>query len=71
MLATGVERVIEQVVNPKIFSVIKPKIDEIACLHLGIDPEKRKERLEWKKIQQKENLQSLMSLSVPPPGTIL
>ncbi|OWF42884.1 biorientation of chromosomes in cell division protein 1-like 1 [Mizuhopecten yessoensis] len=67
MLATGVERVIEQVVNPKIFHVIKPKIDEVACQHLNIDPEKRKERMELKKNQQKQNLQSLMSLSVPPP----
>ncbi|XP_060069493.1 biorientation of chromosomes in cell division protein 1-like 1 [Ylistrum balloti] len=67
MLATGVERVIEQVVNPKIFNVIKPKIDEVACQHLNIDPDKRKERMEQKKNQQKQNLQSLMSLSVPPP----
>ncbi|XP_033757403.1 biorientation of chromosomes in cell division protein 1-like [Pecten maximus] len=67
MLATGVERVIEQVVNPKIFHVIKPKIDEVACQHLNIDPDKRKERMEFKKNQQKQNLQSLMSLSVPPP----
>lgn len=67
MLATGVERVIEQVVNPKIFHVIKPKIDEVACKHLNIDPVQRKERMEQKKNQQKQNLQSLMSLSVPPP----
>ncbi|ESO96858.1 hypothetical protein LOTGIDRAFT_57578, partial [Lottia gigantea] len=38
MLTNGVERIIEQVVNPKIFQFIKPRIDEVVCQHLGIDP---------------------------------
>jgi len=68
MLANGVERVIEQVINPKILQVIKPKIDEVICQHMNIDPKERQARLEWKKNQQKQSLQSLMSLSVPPPS---
>nr|KAG5701622.1 hypothetical protein BaRGS_019311 [Batillaria attramentaria] len=40
MLTQGVERIIEQVVNPKILQVIKPKIDEVVCAQLGLDPPK-------------------------------
>ncbi|XP_052101611.1 biorientation of chromosomes in cell division protein 1-like 1 isoform X2 [Mytilus californianus] len=64
MLANGVERVIEQVINPKILQLIKPKIDEVVCSHLGIDSKERKAQQEAQKQQQKENLQSLMSINL-------
>ncbi|XP_056004885.1 serine/arginine repetitive matrix protein 2-like isoform X4 [Ostrea edulis] len=70
MLTNGVERVIEQLVNPKILHIIKPKIDEVICKHLGIDPEKRKEHVEQSKQQHKEkmqNMQSLMNVNLTPP----
>jgi hypothetical protein len=72
MLTHGVERIIEQVINPKILQVIKPKIDDVVCEHLGIDPKARQDRLERKARQQQQqqhkNLVSLMSLSTTPPG---
>ena len=37
MLANGVDMIIEQVVNPKIYSVFKPAIDSVVCEHLNID----------------------------------
>ncbi|KAK3610437.1 hypothetical protein CHS0354_016614 [Potamilus streckersoni] len=73
MLTNGVERIIEQVVNPKIMQVIKPKIDEIVCQHLGIDPKQRQEQLRKKQLSQQQQsgggIMSLMSLSFSsPPG---
>ena len=38
MLASGVDLIIEQVVNPRIYSVFKPAIDQVVCEHLQIDP---------------------------------
>ncbi|XP_076104274.1 uncharacterized protein LOC143072969 isoform X2 [Mytilus galloprovincialis] len=64
MLANGVERVIEQVINPKILQLIKPKIDEVVCTHLGIDSKERKAQQEAQKQQQKETMQSLMSINL-------
>lgn len=37
VLTQGVERIIEQVVNPKILQVIKPKVDEVICSQLGLN----------------------------------
>ncbi|KAL3865183.1 hypothetical protein ACJMK2_006800 [Sinanodonta woodiana] len=74
MLTNGVERIIEQVVNPKIMQVIKPKIDEIVCHHLGIDPKQRQEQLRKNQLSQQQQqsgsgVMSLMSLSFSsPPG---
>ena len=39
MFDSGVDMIIEQVVNPKIQSVFKPAVDVAACRHLNIDPE--------------------------------
>ncbi len=52
MLNNGVERIIDQVVNPKIFQVIKPQIDEAVCKHLGIEPKEYQERQQRRKLQQ-------------------
>lgn len=52
MLANGVERIIEQVVNPKIETVFKPEVDKVVCEHLGIDPEELKRKQEEKKRNQ-------------------
>ena len=37
MLAQGVDMIIEQVVNPRIYSVFKPAVDAVVCEHLNID----------------------------------
>lgn len=69
MLANGVQRVIEQVINPKILQVIKPQVDDVICKELGIDAEKRKADQEEKKNQQKQNLQNMINMStVTSPG---
>lgn len=68
MLTNGVERVIEQLVNPKIPHIIKPKIDEVICKQLGIDPEKRKEHVEQTKQQHMEKMQNMQSLMNVTPG---
>ena len=44
MLLTGVDRIIEQVVNPKVHKDFKPVIERIICDHLGIDIKQRQER---------------------------
>lgn len=64
MLSSGVERIIEQVVNPKILSVIKPKIDEAVCAYLGIDLEQRR------KVQEERKLRRLQA-ALSPPGSQL
>ncbi|XP_064630152.1 microtubule-associated protein futsch-like [Lineus longissimus] len=43
MLASGVDRVIDQVVQPKIYKVFKPEIDKVMCEVLGLDPKQREE----------------------------
>ena len=37
MLRTGVDHIIDQVVNPKVQNSIKPAIDRVVCESLGID----------------------------------
>ncbi|KAI9580394.1 biorientation of chromosomes in cell division protein 1-like 1 isoform X1 [Glossina fuscipes] len=39
-LDVGVERIVDQVVNPKIGSIFQPRIEEIAYKYLGIPPKK-------------------------------
>ncbi|KAL5021102.1 hypothetical protein ScPMuIL_000257 [Solemya velum] len=77
MLSNGVERVIEQVVNPKIFQAIKPQIDEVICQYLKIDPLERQKRLEQQKLLSRPKLPCLMGgaapsqiqpFTTPPPG---
>uniref|UniRef100_A0A1A9WY37 BOD1/SHG1 domain-containing protein n=1 Tax=Glossina brevipalpis TaxID=37001 RepID=A0A1A9WY37_9MUSC len=41
-LDVGVERIVDQVVNPKIGSVFQPRIEEIAYKYLGIPPPPKK-----------------------------
>lgn len=43
MLTQGVERIIEQVVNPKVLQVIKPRVDEAVCETLGLSLKEWKE----------------------------
>jgi hypothetical protein len=43
MLANGVDRVIDQVVQPKIYKVFKPEIDKVMCEVLGLDSKEREE----------------------------
>ena len=42
----GVERIVEQVVNPKILSAIQPRVETIICNYLGIDKLEDEEELE-------------------------
>ena len=82
MLNKGVERIVEQVVNPKIMQVIKPKIDEATCDYLCISLTERNNSIKRKQQEQQEKLMkspdtagiaSLLSLTFnsPPPGSIL
>ncbi|XP_005099430.1 biorientation of chromosomes in cell division protein 1-like 1 [Aplysia californica] len=75
MMNNGIERIIEQVVNPKILLGIKPRIDEAVCKHLGIDLKARQEEqqrrkqeqqklLEQQQQLQQQHLQSLMNQTV-------
>ncbi|XP_013390298.1 biorientation of chromosomes in cell division protein 1-like 1 [Lingula anatina] len=60
MLASGVERIIEQVVNPKIETVFKPEVDKVVCEFLGIDPSERRKKLEEvKNAQRQQSLENL------------
>ncbi|GFO50242.1 biorientation of chromosomes in cell division protein 1-like protein [Plakobranchus ocellatus] len=68
VMTIGVERIIEQVVNPKILLGIKPKIDEAVCEHLGIDLKARQEERQRRKqehqnfmVQQQQHFQNLTS----------
>lgn len=45
MLSSGVDRVVDQVVNPKIYTDFKPQIDRIVCDQLGLDYERWLARL--------------------------
>ena len=51
MLGTGVDRIVEQVVNPKMFKVFKPQIDKVVCEALGLDYEawlaEQRRREQW------------------------
>ena len=49
MLSIGVDRVVDQVVNPKIEKDFKPQIDKIICEHLGLDYE------QWVEKQSESN----------------
>jgi len=44
MLSAGVDRVVDQVINPKIISDFKPQIDRVICGYLGVDYDKWMER---------------------------
>lgn len=33
----GVERIVDQVVNPKIYSVIEPEVEEVIYNYMGIE----------------------------------
>ncbi|KAH9524831.1 hypothetical protein Btru_027984, partial [Bulinus truncatus] len=55
IMSIGVDRIIEQVVNPKILLGIKPRIDEAVCEHLGIDLKVRQEEQQRRK-QEKQRL---------------
>lgn len=79
MLNKGVERIVEQTINPKIMQLIKPKTDEVTCEHLNISLTEHKNALKRKQQEQHEKLmkspesagiQSLLSINFnsPPPG---
>lgn len=81
MLNKGVERIVEQIVNPKIMQLIKPKTDEVTCDVLGISLTEHQNALKKKQLEQQEKLlkspdtpgiQSIMSMNFtsPPPGVI-
>ena len=53
MMANGIDRVVEQVVNPKIYRVFKPQIDRVVCEFLGIDPDERERQLKQKEEEQR------------------
>jgi len=44
MLSAGVDRVVDQVINPKVIGDFKPQIDRVICEYLGVDYDKWIER---------------------------
>jgi len=44
MLSAGVDRVVDQVINPKVVRDFKPQIDRVICEYLGVDYDKWTER---------------------------
>jgi len=44
MLSAGVDRVVDQVINPKVVGDFKPQIDRVICEYLGVDYDKWMER---------------------------
>jgi len=82
MLNKGVERIVEQIVNPKIMQLIKPKTDEVTCDVLGISLTEHKNTLKRKQLEQQEKLLKSpdtpgipnmlnVNFSSPPPGKSL
>ncbi|CAL1526470.1 unnamed protein product [Lymnaea stagnalis] len=80
VMSIGVDRIIEQVVNPKILLGIKPKIDEAVCDHLGIDLKARQEEQQRRKHEQQrlmvqqqqlqqQHLQNLINQNVKAEDT--
>ena len=45
MLSNGVDHIVEQVVNPKVYTDFKPQIDRMVCEHLGMDYDLWKQKL--------------------------
>ncbi|ELU09418.1 hypothetical protein CAPTEDRAFT_156779, partial [Capitella teleta] len=78
MLVTGVDRVVEQVISPKVLTVFKPEVDQAICEYLGIDFEGRQQRRQHREelLKRKDALEEaeeksrgmLPDTSVPPPG---
>ena len=50
MLSSGIDIIVEQVVNPKVEKDFKPQIDKMVCEFLGIDPKERE--LKQKRIKE-------------------
>lgn len=74
-LEAGVERIVDQVVNPKVLTVFRPNIEEMVYKHLGIEQPKE-EKLEPPGLSDLclENAPCLQTPSEqepppPPPGT--
>jgi len=44
MLSVGVDRVVDQVINPKVIKDFKPQIDRVICEYLDVDYDKWIER---------------------------
>ena len=62
MLASGVDRIIEQVVNPKIHTVFKAELDKAVCEYLGLDPQ------EWEAYQRRKEAAAKAAWRSPPPS---
>lgn len=60
-LEKGVERIVDQVVNPKISTTFQPQIENIAYVALGIDKPKPKNE----ENQRNQDLQNSMSVIIP------
>ena len=44
MLSVGVDRVVDQVITPKLIDSFKPQIDRVICEYIGVDYDKWIER---------------------------
>jgi hypothetical protein len=73
MLSTGVDRVVEQVINPKIHKVFKDQLDRAVCDYLGINFDHWEEKLRTRDelrqqiqhLEQQKQQQQLMAQNSP------
>lgn len=69
MMSSGIDRVVEQVVNPKIHRVFKPQIDRVVCEFLGIDPDERERQLKLKDEEQRRQRMQMEYSYLPGEGS--
>eukprot|EP00095_Tigriopus_kingsejongensis_P001803 maker-scaffold10_size831480-snap-gene-0.16 protein:Tk01803 transcript:maker-scaffold10_size831480-snap-gene-0.16-mRNA-1 annotation:"PREDICTED: uncharacterized protein LOC100872180" len=63
-LDSGVDRIVDQVVNPKILAVIEPQVEGVVCNVLGVEkPEEKAESVVNGNVSD-------MEMSSPHPGTV-
>ena len=56
MLSTGIDHIVNQVVNPRISTELKPDIDKVVCEYLGYDPEVWKKKIEYRENAKKRQM---------------
>ena len=69
MMSSGIDRVVEQVVNPKIHRVFKPQIDRVVCEFLGIDPDERERQLKLRDEEQRRQRMQMECSYLPGEGS--
>ena len=68
MLKNGIEHIINQVVDPKIKTEVKPQTDKVVCEYLGYDPEVWQKKLDHR--ERLRNEEQGGNIFGSPPGTL-